>query len=347
MAISFVNATTSSTNVVSVPVSVTDDDLMIMVVNASSASALTYSCTGWTIWVSGSNRAVLYRYASSEPSSYTVTVSAGYTDISLSVAAFRAARIGESGAVSAAGTNPTASGTTVSFDGSVLIGLLTSNATAFTTAPSFGGTGWGTAASDLSGVSQFIAYKSIDAGATGDITTNSASSTSARAQLLSISPTISGAASITEAGDSVAATSGLPIKANAAIDEVGDSLTAASTLETGIRAGTATITEAADTVIAAGAVNLAAFTSTTEGADTLSVNARIAIAGAVSINEAADTLFSAASRRVAGAVSITEGGDILSARASVTYIFAVTAQPSPAAFNTVRGDAPPAWVVGV
>jgi hypothetical protein len=105
MAISFVNLTTavqntnSTTITINVPSSVVDNDVMIMQVLGRNPGTYT-TPTGWTLWFgTTNNRAIFYRYASSEPASYTVT-SSNSTTHDAYIIAYRDAAIDVMGAIS-------------------------------------------------------------------------------------------------------------------------------------------------------------------------------------------------------------------------------------------------------
>lgn len=130
-------------------------------------------------------------------------------------------------------------------------------------------------------------------------------------------PTNSGTASITEAGDTVSATSALAIAAAAAVSEANDTI--AATGAVAINA-TASITEANDSLSAASAVALNAVALVTEASDSVTSSATVAINAAASITEQADSLVSTATIatvEILGTASITEEVDTLTASAEL------------------------------
>ncbi|RVR12115.1 hypothetical protein [Sinorhizobium meliloti] len=127
---------------------------------------------------------------------------------------------------------------------------------------------------------------------------------------------ISGSASITEAGDTVAGSSLIAIAGTATLSEESDALTASGSVISGI-AGTLSATEASDTLAAAATIALRASLAASEGSDSVSGSARVNLAAAASLSEGGDALASAGNLTVQGAASITEEADSLSAAATI------------------------------
>jgi len=173
MAILFVNLTTavqntnSTTITINVPSSVLDDDLMIMQVLGNTVTTYT-TPTGWTLWLATTNnRAIFYRYASSEPASYTIT-SSNNTTHDAYIIAYRAAAIDVIGTLSAAASPIVAPSITTTKNDSYVFasyGAANSGGITFTTP-----TGFTALASDSDGTAPSFAlfYKTqATAGSTG------------------------------------------------------------------------------------------------------------------------------------------------------------------------------------
>jgi len=122
---------------------------------------------------------------------------------------------------------------------------------------------------------------------------------------------ITGTASITEAGDTVSAASALAIAGAASISEAGDTASSTSTLAL---AAALASTEAADTSSATGALAIVGTAAITEAGDTVSASGVgvVSISGTASITEASDTASSAGTLALAAVASITEAGDTVS-----------------------------------
>ena len=122
---------------------------------------------------------------------------------------------------------------------------------------------------------------------------------------------ITGTASITEAGDTVSAASALAIAGAASISEAGDTVSAASALAI---AGAASISEAGDTASSTSTLALAAALASTEAADTSSATGALAIVGTAAITEAGDTVSASGVGvvSISGTASITEASDTAS-----------------------------------
>lgn len=122
---------------------------------------------------------------------------------------------------------------------------------------------------------------------------------------------ITGTASITEAGDTVSAASALAIAGAAIISEAGDTASSTSTLAL---AAALASTEAADTSSATGALAIVGTAAITEAGDTVSASGVgvVSISGTASITEASDTASSAGTLALAAVASITEAGDTVS-----------------------------------
>lgn len=122
---------------------------------------------------------------------------------------------------------------------------------------------------------------------------------------------ITGTASITEAGDTVSAASALAIAGAASISEAGDTASSTSTLAL---AAALAATEAADTSSTTGALAIVGTAAITEAGDTVSASGVgvVSISGTASITEASDTASSAGTLALAAVASITEAGDTVS-----------------------------------
>ena len=131
---------------------------------------------------------------------------------------------------------------------------------------------------------------------------------------------ISGVASITEAGDTVASTGTVALKGVLAVTEAGDTLAATATLAL---KGVVTITEAGDTLSAASTLALTGVLAVTEADDTLVAtgSAVSAIVGVASITEAADTLSATATltTAISGVLAVTEADDTLSSASTSLF----------------------------
>lgn len=124
---------------------------------------------------------------------------------------------------------------------------------------------------------------------------------------------VSGSASITEAGDTVAGSSLIAIAGGATLSEESDALTASGSVISGI-AGTLSVTEASDTVAATLTVALRASLAAMEDPDSVAASRT----GTADIAEAGDTLASAAALGLKASVSLAEEGDSLSTIAGPT-----------------------------
>ncbi len=122
---------------------------------------------------------------------------------------------------------------------------------------------------------------------------------------------IAGAASISEAGDTASSTSTLALAAALASTEAGDTASSTSTLAL---AAALASTEAADTSSATGALAIVGTAAITEAGDTVSASGVgvVSISGTASITEASDTASSAGTLALAAVASITEAGDTVS-----------------------------------
>ncbi|MFQ6186345.1 hypothetical protein ACLMJV_31145 [Sinorhizobium meliloti] len=127
---------------------------------------------------------------------------------------------------------------------------------------------------------------------------------------------VSGSASITEAGDTVAGSSLIASAGGATLSEESDALTASVSVISGI-AGTLSVTEASDTVAATPTVALRASLAAMEDSDSVAASARVTLAAAASLSEGGDTLSSAGNVAIQGAASIAEEADSLSAAATI------------------------------
>lgn len=121
---------------------------------------------------------------------------------------------------------------------------------------------------------------------------------------------ITGTASITEAGDTVAAASTVALAAAAGIAEASDTVASTATLAI---AGAASITEAGDTASSASTLAIAAALAATEAGDTSTAAGAIALSAAASITEASDTSAASAALAIVANAAITEAGDTISA----------------------------------
>jgi hypothetical protein len=127
---------------------------------------------------------------------------------------------------------------------------------------------------------------------------------------------IQGSASITEAGDTAAAAGAVKIQAAASITEGGDTSTATATLKV---QGAAAITEGDDTSAASAALKIQGALSKTEDDDTLLAtgSSTASTSGTADITEADDAVLATAVVKIAGAAAITEAGDTVSATAAL------------------------------
>ncbi|WP_158244109.1 hypothetical protein [Sinorhizobium medicae] len=131
---------------------------------------------------------------------------------------------------------------------------------------------------------------------------------------------ISGSASITEAADTVSASSAIGITGAASLSEEGDALVASGSVVSGI-AGTLSVTEASDTVAATATIALRASMAATEGSDSVSASAKVNVAAVASLSESADTVSATgaiASASRTGSADITEADDTLASAAVIS-----------------------------
>ncbi|PND22325.1 hypothetical protein CN934_05235 [Ensifer sp. MMN_5] len=131
---------------------------------------------------------------------------------------------------------------------------------------------------------------------------------------------ISGSASITEAGDTVAGSSLIAIAGAAILSEESDALTASGSVISDI-SGLLSVTEEADSVAATATIALRASLASSEGSDSVSGSARVNLAATASLSEGGDTLSIAGNVAIQGAAAIAEEADSLSAAATIVSAF--------------------------
>ncbi|MDX0467451.1 hypothetical protein GOC67_16595 [Sinorhizobium medicae] len=150
---------------------------------------------------------------------------------------------------------------------------------------------------------------------------------------------ISGSASMTEGEDAVAGTSALRIASAVSLSEEGDTLAASGAVVSGI-AGTLSVTESSDTVAATATIALRASLAATEGADSVSAPATVRIAAAASLVESADTIAATgtiASASRTGSAAITEADDALASAAALSLKASVSLAEDGDSLSTIAG----------
>lgn len=157
---------------------------------------------------------------------------------------------------------------------------------------------------------------------TDDYTFTASASVSLRAVGASWGPeaasTITGTASITEAGDTIAATGTLKVAATASITEAADVLSSTGTITI---VGTAAITEDGDVVVATIAPTaVTGVLSITEDSDTGVATATVLISGTTLVTEADDTVAAVGTVAIAGTSLVTEDGDTLAATSGLLIV---------------------------
>lgn len=197
MAIALVNTTsvsqtTNSTTIsVNVPSGVVNNNLLILVVTSGSSTNTWTIPTGWTGWGTVlSGRRIFYRYANSEPASYTVTQSTS-TSASAYMLAYSGANIDAIGSWSSAASPTVAPAITTGLDNAIVFDFAsvsgggTGNIT-FSTPTNFTPL---VSDSDSSAPSTAIFYRNkLTAGGTGTASSTPSSSTALSIQF-SIVPT--------------------------------------------------------------------------------------------------------------------------------------------------------------
>ncbi len=130
---------------------------------------------------------------------------------------------------------------------------------------------------------------------------------------------ISGTASITEADDTVSATSTVLIAGVAAITEADDAASGAAGV---LISGTLAVTEGDDTLASTSTLAIAAVLAATEADDSLAATGTLAIVGTLSATEADDTLAATGvgSSLNTGALSATEADDTVAAAATLSIV---------------------------
>lgn len=123
---------------------------------------------------------------------------------------------------------------------------------------------------------------------------------------------------VTEADDSVSASSGLEIQASLSSTEAGDVPTAAGALQV---AAASFITEGDDTSAATATLALSGSLAVTEGADVPSASGTVDIVGAAAIAEADDTLDGLGALAIEASLTVTEEDDTLSASALMPILY--------------------------
>jgi hypothetical protein len=184
-----VQNTTSTTITVTVP-SVSNGNLMIMIVNNGLGSGTWTTPTGWTIGTAAANgRALFWRVASSEPSSYTVTTGSSST-LDAFIIAYANATFDTSGLATQTSASPvTPIAITVAAANSTIIYTAVENSPSITyTTP----TGYTARASDSDTTTPSAAVWDLSGVAAGSYTAPSTtpSSGTARAYVISLSPTV-------------------------------------------------------------------------------------------------------------------------------------------------------------
>lgn len=129
------------------------------------------------------------------------------------------------------------------------------------------------------------------------------------------STSITGDASITQAGDSVSASGTVAVAGAASVTQAGDSASAAGTVAV---AGAVSITQAGDSPSGAGTVAIAGDVAVTQAGDSVSGAGAVAISGAAAITQAGDSLAAEGTVSVSGAASISQAGDSAAAEGQVS-----------------------------
>ena len=119
--------------------------------------------------------------------------------------------------------------------------------------------------------------------------------------------TISGSASITEAGDATSASGALKISGSVARTEATD--TSSSTGKLALH-GVVAASEGADSSTATGALRVPGAVARTEAADTCAATGKLALKGAVAAAETADSCAAAGKVAMKGGLEITEANDV-------------------------------------
>jgi hypothetical protein len=192
MAISFVNSSTavqntaSTTISINAPASVANGDLLILLVISNNGTWTAPS--GWTEWLaSANNRAIYYRYASFEPTSYTITQSASQTS-SATMVAYRGAAIDVMGTIGALATPSVAAAITTTANNAYVFDFVGVNTASLTFTTPTGYTAL-TSDSDTTSPSYGLFYiTQATAGTTGTVSSTPSGGNTARSTLFSIIP---------------------------------------------------------------------------------------------------------------------------------------------------------------
>ena len=126
-----------------------------------------------------------------------------------------------------------------------------------------------------------------------------------------------GAASVTEAGDAVAAAGALAIAGSADLAEAGDAATAGGALADAAIEGGLAATEAADGLVAAAVLPIAGALAAVEAGDSVSAAGEAPIAATLDGAEDDDAAASAAALDIAAEASLTDAGDACSASGAI------------------------------
>ena len=202
MALSIVNTTTavqntaSTTITINVPSGVANGDVLVLMVLSNGGGTWT-TPSGWTVLVASSqNRAIYYRVASSEPTSYTVTTGSSVT-LSACMVACTDAVIDAGGTVGSSGSPSIAAAITTTANNAFVFDFVGVNSASITfTTP----TGYTALASDSDSTSPSYALfytTQTTAGTTGTVS-STPSSGNARSTLFSVIP---GAGGVVNTGD--------------------------------------------------------------------------------------------------------------------------------------------------
>ena len=123
--------------------------------------------------------------------------------------------------------------------------------------------------------------------------------------------TVSGALTVTEAADVLSSTGMLSVSGALTATEANDTLTAAGT---SLNYGTLTVTESNDTLAASGMLSVSGVLTVTEANDVLTAGGTVGVlAGTLTVTEANDTLSATGQLLVTGTLTVTEASDTLSA----------------------------------
>ena len=120
---------------------------------------------------------------------------------------------------------------------------------------------------------------------------------------------------VTEAGDTLASVTSVPVSVGALITEVGDNLTSAGVVLTQGATATLSVVEAADSIASSAAVIVSATAVLTESADTVSGAGVLTVTATATMSESADTLTAVAalSTQVLAELLVSESSDVLTA----------------------------------